>query len=60
MTDDARQPARYPGTPRWVKILGIATLALAATFVIVHLAGGGFRHHHPFKHDQPAHEHDGR
>jgi len=35
----------YPGRPRWVKILGIITLALAVVFVVVHLAGGGFHHH---------------
>jgi len=35
----------YPGAPRWVKILGIITLALAVVFVVVHLAGGGFHHH---------------
>jgi hypothetical protein len=28
-----------------VKILGIVTLVLAVVFVVVHLAGGGFRHH---------------
>jgi len=40
----AESPA-YPGAPRWVKILGIITLALAVVFVAVHLAGGGFHHH---------------
>jgi hypothetical protein len=35
----------YPGAPRWVKILGIISLALAVVFVAVHLAGGGFHHH---------------
>jgi len=59
MTDEAGEPARYPGTPRWVKVLGVVTAALAVTFVIVHLAGGGFRHHGPSKHD-PAHTHNGR
>ena len=38
----------YPGPPRWVKILGVITLALAAVFVVVHLAGGGFHHHGQF------------
>jgi hypothetical protein len=37
-------PSSYPGAPRWVKILGIIALALAITFVVVHLAGGGFHH----------------
>jgi hypothetical protein len=41
----AESPA-YPGAPRWVKVLGIITLALVVLFVVVHLAGGGFRHHH--------------
>jgi hypothetical protein len=40
----AESPA-YPGAPRWVKILGIVSLALVVAFVVVHLAGGGFRHH---------------
>jgi hypothetical protein len=35
----------YPGAPRWVKVLGIISLALVVVFVVVHLAGGGFRHH---------------
>jgi len=38
----------YPGTPRWVKILGIISAALAAAFVAIHLAGGGFHHHSHF------------
>jgi hypothetical protein len=28
-----------------VKILAIISLALVVVFVVVHLAGGGFRHH---------------
>ena len=35
----------YPGTPRWVKVLEIISLALVLVFVVVHLAGGGFQHH---------------
>jgi len=35
----------YPGTPRWVKALGLISGALLVVFVVVHLAGGGFRHH---------------
>ena len=50
----------YPGTPRWVKVLGIVAIVAALTFVIVHLAGGGFRHHGPAKHDQSARMRDGR
>jgi hypothetical protein len=36
---------KYPGAPRWVKVLGIISLTLVVVFVVVHLAGGGFRHH---------------
>jgi hypothetical protein len=59
MTDGANRPAGYPGTPRWVKILGAVTLALVVTFVIVHLAGGGFCHHAHLGHRQPDPMHDG-
>jgi ABC-type transporter Mla subunit MlaD len=37
----------HPGTPRWVKIFALVALILLVLFVIVHLAGGGFRHHGP-------------
>ncbi len=60
MTNEARQPARYPGTPRWVKVVVLVSLALTVTFAIVHLAGGGFRHHAPFRHDQSAGTHGGQ
>jgi hypothetical protein len=33
-------------TPRWVKVFGIIALILVLLFVILHLAGGGFGHHH--------------
>lgn len=36
-----------PSTPRWVKVFGFIALALVVLFVILHLAGGGFRHHAP-------------
>jgi len=36
----------YPGAPRWVKLVGAISIALVATFVILHLAGGGFHHSH--------------
>jgi hypothetical protein len=49
----AESPA-YPGVPRWVKILGVITLALAVVFVAVHLAGGGFRHHSHFGGEMPS------
>ena len=38
----------YPGTPRWVKILGLGALALAFLVVIVLIAGGG--DHGPGRH----------
>ena len=43
----------YPGTPRWVKVLGMITIALAVVFVVVHLAGGGFQHQGHFGGDPP-------
>jgi hypothetical protein len=58
MADGVGERPRYPGTPRWVKVLGVVTLILAVTFAVVHLSGGGFRHHAPFQHDQPTHMHD--
>lgn len=41
----SKSPA-YPGAPRWVKVLGVVSVALAVVFVAVHLAGGGFHHTH--------------
>jgi hypothetical protein len=37
---DAITPA-----PRWVKVFGGVLLAILMVFVILHLAGGGFRGH---------------
>jgi hypothetical protein len=48
----------YPGTPRWVKILGIIALALAVTFVAVHLAGGGLGKHGHLGGTPPSGAHD--
>jgi hypothetical protein len=31
--------------PRWVKIFGAVIVALLLVFVVMHLAGGGFRGH---------------
>ncbi len=31
----------YPGTPRWVKRLGLAALLVAALFALGHLSGVG-------------------
>ena len=33
-------------TPRWVKVSGILAVIVIAAFAVLHLAGGGFRHHH--------------
>ncbi|NUQ73897.1 MAG: hypothetical protein HUU21_10095 [Polyangiaceae bacterium] len=32
-------------TPRWVKVSGLITVIMVLLFVVVHLAGGGFRGH---------------
>jgi len=34
-----------PGTPRWVKVLGIIAIILLVLFVILHLTGNGFGGH---------------
>lgn len=39
------QEPDLPPRPRWVKVFLIATVALAAVFVVVHLAGGGMGNH---------------
>ena len=49
----ADSPA-YPGTPRWVKVLGLISVALVVVFVVLHLAGGGFRHHGHLGSEAPA------
>lgn len=55
MKDGPKADSRtYPGTPRWVKVLGIISLALVVVFVAVHLAGGGFRHHGHFGGETPS------
>lgn len=38
----------YPGTPLWVKVLGIIALVLVLLFVVSHLTGGGS--HGPSRH----------
>ncbi|HEU0079500.1 MAG TPA: hypothetical protein VFQ76_17720 [Longimicrobiaceae bacterium] len=38
-------PGDFPGTPRWVKVYGLAAIVFVLVVVVVHLAGGGFRHH---------------
>jgi hypothetical protein len=34
-----------PGPPRWVLAFGTVAAVLVVVFVLVHLAGGGFRGH---------------
>ncbi|MEO8217298.1 MAG: hypothetical protein ABI718_09455 [Acidobacteriota bacterium] len=41
--DDAGDAA--PPMPRWVRMLGVIAIILVLTFVISHLAEGGFSHH---------------
>ena len=36
-----------PPAPRWVKVFGLIAVVLVVGFVILHLAGGGFRGHGP-------------
>jgi hypothetical protein len=40
--------ARYPGTPRWVKMSAIVVLVLILLVVVVAVAGGG--QHGPMRH----------
>lgn len=43
-------PPPYPGTPSWVKVLGIIALVLVVMFVILHLTGHGLGGHTPLEH----------
>lgn len=36
---------RPPAAPRWVRVFAILAAAFVLVFVILHLAGGGFRNH---------------
>lgn len=40
--------AKYPGTPRWVKMSAIVVLVLVLLVVVVAVAGGG--QHSPMRH----------
>jgi hypothetical protein len=40
----APSPASAPGTPRWVRVVGLHAVGLAALFVIMHLVGRGGLH----------------
>jgi hypothetical protein len=44
--------ARGPGTPRWVKALGIATIVVVVLVVVVMLVAGG--QHGPGRHTAPS------
>ena len=47
----APDPRAYPGTPRWVKLAGIAVLLIVLVFGGLHLAGRGVG---PGMHAPPA------
>ena len=47
-------PPPYPGTPRWVKISGIAVAVAALLVVALIHAGGGPRHSMPSAGDRGA------
>jgi hypothetical protein len=42
-------PPPYPGTPRWVKVLGIIAVVLVVLVVVIMLTGIG-RPHGPWRH----------
>jgi hypothetical protein len=37
-------PPPYPGTPRWVKVLGIIVIVVALLLIVVMMVGGGGGH----------------
>jgi hypothetical protein len=40
-----RDPVFATSTPRWARVVGIHAIGLAVLFVILHITGGGLRHH---------------
>jgi hypothetical protein len=54
MADSPGDPGirRYPSTPRWVKVLGIAALVVVLLVVVVMLVAGG--QHGPGRHTMPG------
>lgn len=40
-----RDPTFAPSTPRWMRVVGIHAIGLVVLFGILHLTGGGLRHH---------------
>ena len=54
MADSPRDPApdAAPGTPRWVKALGIAVIGVVVLVVVVMLVAGG--QHGPSRHTAPS------
>jgi hypothetical protein len=51
-TTHALRDAAPPSTPRWVKVLAIAAIALVLIFVSMHLTG----QHGPMDHMPPTHQ----
>lgn len=50
MADSSRDPAmpQRPGTPRWVKAIGVLLVAMAVIALVVMIVGGG--QHGPARH----------
>jgi hypothetical protein len=44
--DTPAGPVNGHRTPRWVKVGWVMAVVLVVAFAALHLAGGGFRHHH--------------
>ena len=43
--DNPAGPGNGYRTPRWVKIGWVVAVVSVVAFAVLHLAGGGFRHH---------------
>ena len=46
MVNSPRSNLDNASTPRWVKVSGAIAIVFLIVFVGIHLAGGGFHHHH--------------
>lgn len=42
--DRAAEAQSDAGTPRWVFVFAVVGVLIVAGFIVLHLAGGGFRH----------------